>query len=161
MALRADHGDGRAVGAQRRRVVLGLDLEGLAIFRVGGLEGGRVRQGYIPFAVHHDSFQLFGAHDRTHAGTARGAVAVVHDGRKQHLLLASRADDGGLGLFMGLGAQGVIGRVRRLAPQVLGGPQLGAVAFDPEVNGLGGGALEDDGVVSGPLQLGREIAAGI
>ena len=122
--------------SQRRRVVLGLGLEGLAVFRVGGLEGGRVRQGDLALAPHHDRLQVLGSHDRADAGAAGGPVAVVHDGGKQHLLFPGRPDHGRLGLGVGLAAQGVVGFMGGLAPQVAGGPQLGAVPVDPEIDRL-------------------------
>ena len=74
----------RALVGFLQRIHVGNDVELLA----GGLDD--------------DGLELLAAHDGAGAGTAGGAVLVVHDGGQQHLLLTSGADvqDGAVGTVL-------------------------------------------------------------
>ena len=79
-------------------------------------EGSGIVQGNIILALDDHCFQLLGPHDRPHAGAPRRAVAVVHDGGKEHPPLRGGANAGHPCTGSGFPLQGGIGVMGGSAP---------------------------------------------
>ena len=97
------------------------------------------------------------AHDGAGAGTAGGAVLVVHDGGQQDLLLTGGADvqDGAVGavLFLQL-----VVKLFAQNTQILSCVEdLDLVVDDIQVAPVGGLALDDQRIPAGELQLAPQM----
>ena len=154
-----DHGVGAELGQLLAAVVLGEQRMGLAHHRHESL--GIVDRN-PDGAVDRDRLEVFGTHDRAHAGAPGGAVQVVDDAGEAHAALAGDADRGDLeqGVLV-LGLDPFLGFPDRLAPELAGRDDLDLLVDDVQVDRLGGDPLDDEQVVAGELELGAELAAGV
>ena len=122
------------------------------------LVGLRVRDAHAARAAHGNALDLLGAHDRAHTGAAGVAHACDQAGHVDQVF-TGRSDGGHIKLrAAGLG-DGRVGRKCALAPQIGGILDGDLVVFDLQVHGCGALPFQNDGVVSGKLDVMRDVAA--
>ena len=123
-------------------------------FAVGHLDTGAAADG--------DGLEVLGAHDRAEAGAAGDLVEVIDDAGVADEVLAGGTDLGDADLLVAefLADCGFHG-AGDLSPEVGSVAELDLVVLDPEVDGFGRAALDDDAVPAGLLELGSPVAAGL
>ena len=113
-------------------------------------------------AANGNGLEVLGAHDRAEAGAAGDFVQVVDDAGVADKVFAGGPNLGNPDLLVAeFLADGGFHRTGDLAPELGGVAELDLVVLDPEVNGLGCAALDDDAVPAGLLELGAPVAAGL
>src|SRR5439155_165282 len=108
----------------------------------------------------NDGLDVLRPHNCADARAAGGPGLVVDDAGDAIQVLTSGADAGDARRRIGLGAERVLRLFCGLAPNVRGIADLELVVLNPDVDGLGRPAFEDDHVVAGELELGAPVAAG-
>ena len=145
------HGPARAVFVEAAVYL----LDGAAHPLGNGEEGWLVSELDGGPAADRDRFQLLRAHHRTKAAPPGKFVEVVGDVGETDEVLARGAylgdtDPGVAELF----ADGIFDVAGNLAPEMAGVTQLHFGFVDPEVDGPGRGAVDDNRIPAGALQLG-------
>ena len=110
-------------------------------------------------AAHRDGLEALAAHHRAHARAPRHLLQVIGDAGVAHEILAGGADLGHLDVPV---AQLLEDRLLHVAgdasPEVGGVPEFHRAVIDPQIDGRGRDAVEDDGVPARTLQLGAPEA---
>jgi len=112
-------------------------------------------------AADGDGLEVFGSHDRAEPGAAGDFVQVVDDAGVADEVLTGGTDLGDADLLVTeFLADGGFDGAGDLAPEVGCVAELDLVVLDPEVNGFGRAALDDDAIPAGLLEFGPPVAAG-
>ena len=155
-------------GEHPRRAVLTEPLDaGVGLFELlepldepaKELGHGRLRR----FGPAHDHrLEPLRSHDGAETGAPVRAIDHVHDGGEAHAILPGGADLGDLHLLVAqLFLDERVHLARDLAPEMLGGPELGLAVVEPEVDRLLRLAGEDEGIRSRRAHLGGEESAAL
>ena len=112
-------------------------------------------------SAHDDGLEVLGAQQSAHAPPASGAgvfLTALHDAGDRDQVLPGKADAGQLGSGVGLLAELLKGRKMILPPEVVRGADLDLAIVDPEVDGPGSPAGDDEPIKAGGAQFGPPVA---
>ena len=147
------------LGGRHDVVVVGADdLAQHVVGQVG--HGLRVLDVHAAVTLDDQGLELLGAHDGAQA-CAGGVVAGVHHDGVGQQVLAGRADGGHAGAVALEAVQGLGGGTGAHAPDEGGVLDLDLIVLDVQVHRLVGLALDDDGIVTGKLDLRADHAAAV
>ena len=112
-----------------------------------------VVEGEAAVAANHDALQVLGTHDGAEAGPAGDAAGAIGDAGEADEVLSGGADGHGLeAASRGFFREGGDGFGDRESPDVTGVADGYGVVIEPQIDGRGGGAGDDEGSETGARQ---------